>query len=88
MTSSTERMIAEKDGAIGWMVFNNPLRHNAVSTDMWQAVPEILDAFENDDAIRVIVLTGPGKKPSLPAPTFHSSKKRGPRPKKCRNMKI
>lgn len=62
MTSSTERMIAEKDGAIGWMVFNNPLRHNAVSTDMWQAVPEILDAFENDDAIRVIVLTGAGEK--------------------------
>ena len=26
MISPTERMIAEKDGAIGWMIFNNPER--------------------------------------------------------------
>ena len=41
MKTSTERMIARKDGAVGWMLFNNPARHNAVSFDMWKAVPEI-----------------------------------------------
>lgn len=60
MISPTERMIAEKDGAIGWMVFNNPERRNALSLDMWQAVPEILAAFDADPAIRVVVLTGAG----------------------------
>ena len=62
MKTSTERMIARKDGAVGWMLFNNPARHNAVSFDMWKAVPEILDEFEKDDAIRVAVLAGAGGK--------------------------
>jgi enoyl-CoA hydratase len=62
MDTGTERMIARKDGAVGWMTFNNPARHNAVSVDMWQAVPRILDAFGCDDAIRVVVLSGAGGK--------------------------
>ena len=62
METGTQRMIARKDGAVGWMVFNNPARHNAVSLDMWQAVPNILDAFARDDAIRVVVLCGAGGK--------------------------
>src|ERR1700724_4382970 len=60
--TSTERMIARKDDAVGWMVFNNPARHNAVSVDMWKAVPEILGEFARDDAIRVVVLAGAGGK--------------------------
>jgi enoyl-CoA hydratase/carnithine racemase len=55
-------MIAEVDGAIGWLVFNNPSRRNAVSMDMWQAIPEIMDAYERDPQIRVIVLKGAGDK--------------------------
>jgi enoyl-CoA hydratase/carnithine racemase len=55
-------MIARKDGAIGWMLFNNPARHNAVSVEMWRAVPEILEEFGKDDAIRIVVLGGVGGK--------------------------
>ena len=62
MEIGTQRMIARKDGAVGWMTFNNPARHNAVSLDMWQAVPNILDAFARDEAIRVVVLSGAGGK--------------------------
>lgn len=62
MKTSTGRMIAKKDGPIGWMQFNNPARHNAVSVDMWKAVPEIMTEFENDDQIRVVVLRGAGGK--------------------------
>ena len=58
----TERMIAEKNGAIGWITFNNPARHNAVSTDMWQALFDIVSAFASDDAVRVVVLKGAGDK--------------------------
>src|ERR1700674_5969404 len=58
----TSKMLAEKDGAIGRIIFNNPARHNAVSLDMWQAVAQIMEDFENDDAIRVIVLSGAGGK--------------------------
>ena len=62
MKISTERMIAKKDGPIGWMQFNNPARHNAVSVDMWKSVPEIMSEFENDDRIRVVVVSGAGGK--------------------------
>ena len=62
MISPTERMIAEIDGAIGWMVFNNPARRNALSLDMWQAMPVILSHFERDPDVRVIVLKGAGDK--------------------------
>ena len=62
MKTSTEKMIAKKDGAIGRMFFNNPARHNAVSMDMWKAVPEILEEFGRDDAIRIVVVAGVGGK--------------------------
>ena len=62
MLIGTERLTGRKDGAIGWMTFNNPLRRNAVSVDMWQAIPEVLAAFEADPDIRVIVFTGAGDK--------------------------
>ena len=58
----TSKMLAEKEGAVGRIIFNNPARHNAVSLDMWQAVAQIMDDFDGDDAIRVIVLSGAGGK--------------------------
>jgi enoyl-CoA hydratase/carnithine racemase len=55
-------MIVRKEGAIGWMIFNNPERRNALSLDMWAAIPEILDDFSADAAIRIVVLAGAGDK--------------------------
>ena len=60
--SASERLIARKDGAIGWMIFNNPAKHNAISMDMAEAVPAVMRDFENDAAIRVIVVAGAGAK--------------------------
>ncbi len=62
MPSSTEKMIARKDGGIGWMIFNSPAKLNAVSLDMWRAVPEIIADYAADDEIRVVVVTGAGGK--------------------------
>jgi enoyl-CoA hydratase/carnithine racemase len=59
---STERLIGRKEGAVGWLVFNNPERRNAVSLDMWEAIPRVLDAFDADADVRVVVLTGAGDK--------------------------
>ena len=59
---STDRMIAEKDGPIGWMIFNNPERRNAVSHEMRLAIMEILDDFSHDDSVRVVVMKGAGDK--------------------------
>lgn len=62
MNLATDKMLASKDGAIGWMTFNNPARHNALSYEMRLAALQILEEFEQDDAIRVIVMTGAGEK--------------------------
>lgn len=62
MKLETEKMIAEKDGGIGWMTFNNPARRNAMSLDMWAGVEAILDEFESDNDIKVIVMKGAGDK--------------------------
>jgi|HubBroStandDraft_1064217.scaffolds.fasta_scaffold10660_3 enoyl-CoA hydratase len=59
---TSPHMLAEVEGSIGWMTFNKPERRNAVSLDMWEAMPEILEEFENDPAVRVIVLKGAGDK--------------------------
>src|ERR1700719_84153 len=62
MKTSTERMIAKKDGHIGWMQFNNPARHTAVSVEMWKSAAEIMAEFARDEAIHVVVLSGAGGK--------------------------
>jgi enoyl-CoA hydratase/carnithine racemase len=54
------RIRAEKDGAIGWLVFDQPERRNAVSAEMWRQIPPALADFEAADAIRVIVMRGAG----------------------------
>jgi enoyl-CoA hydratase len=62
METGTERLIGRKDGAIGWMIFNNPERRNAISADMWQAIPAVMEAFDADPEIRTVVFTGAGDK--------------------------
>ena len=59
---NTDRMRAEITDGIGWMTFNNPARHNALSLEMWQAIGEIVAHFEGDEDVRVIVMTGAGGK--------------------------
>ncbi|CAN5288081.1 enoyl-CoA hydratase [soil metagenome] len=61
MDIGTERVIGRKDGAIGWVIFNNPARRNAISVDMWEAIPPLFAAFDADPEIRVIVLRGQGE---------------------------
>jgi enoyl-CoA hydratase/carnithine racemase len=60
--TGTPRLRGEVDGAIGWLTFNHPERRNAISLDMWQAIPTVLDAFEADRAVRVVVFRGAGDK--------------------------
>jgi enoyl-CoA hydratase len=62
MKLQTDKMIAQKDGAIGWITFNNPARHNAVSLSMWQGLYDAVSAYSADPEVRVIVLKGAGEK--------------------------
>ena len=59
---SNKKIFADKKGAIGWLVFNNPEKRNAISLDMAKMATQILDEFSNDDSIRVVILRGEGGK--------------------------
>ena len=56
----TTKLLLEKDGALGWIIFNQPEKRNAVSQEMWQAMAEYVEEIEKDDAIRVVILRGAG----------------------------
>lgn len=59
---SEEKIIGRKDGSVGYITFNNPAKHNAVSLDMWKRVTALLEDYEADDNLRSIVISGAGGK--------------------------
>lgn len=58
----TDRIRGVIDGQIGWLIFNNPARHNALSLDMWQGIADVLKAFAADANVRVAIMRGAGGK--------------------------
>jgi enoyl-CoA hydratase len=61
-TSPTERVQTWLDGSTLHIRFNNPARHNALSVDMWEAVPPLLALAETDTRVRLVVFSGAGEK--------------------------
>ena len=62
MQLNTEKMIARAEDGVGWMIFNNPERRNAMANEMRLAMIEILNAYAADDSIGAVVMTGAGGK--------------------------
>lgn len=54
------RITIEKQGALGFLIFDHPERRNAISADMWQAIPSAARELDQDDAVRVVILRGAG----------------------------
>ena len=59
--SDAEKLLMEKDGPIGWIIFNQPEKRNAVSQEMWELMPDYVKDLAEDDAIRVVILRGAGE---------------------------
>ena len=55
-------ILTERNGAIALIRLNRPEKHNAINSVMSRELIEALDAFEADDDVRVIILTGAGEK--------------------------
>ena len=41
----TDKLLMQKDGAIGWIIFNQPEKRNAVSQEMWEAMPGYVEGL-------------------------------------------
>lgn len=57
-----EKIIARKEGAIGWVIFNNPEKRNAMSLEMYEATAAALESYARDPEVRVVILKGEGEK--------------------------
>jgi enoyl-CoA hydratase/carnithine racemase len=49
-----------RESSLAWLVFDHPERRNAVSLEMWQAIPDLAAALDADPSVRVIGLRGAG----------------------------
>ena len=55
-------LITRIEGAVASVIFSNPPKMNAMSYDMWRAVPKVFAELDADPAVRVIVCAGDGDK--------------------------
>lgn len=59
---SEGRLITEVADGIGWLIFDNQEKRNAIGRAMLAEFPNALDRFAADDAVRVVVLRGAGER--------------------------
>ena len=50
----------EQDSGLGWIIFDHLERRNAITADMWQAIPSAVERLDQDPAVRVVILRGAG----------------------------
>jgi enoyl-CoA hydratase len=58
----TGRLKTSLDDAVLHIRFNNPAKHNALTMDMWEGLPRLLQQAESDDNVRLVVFSGEGDK--------------------------
>ena len=61
MSEEGKILSAKKDG-VGTLTFSNPERLNAMSREMTRAAAEVMEDFTADPEVRVVIITGAGKK--------------------------
>ena len=54
-------LISRREGSIGWVVFSNPPKRNAVTYEMMAALPEAMARLDRDPQVKVIALCGSGR---------------------------
>lgn len=59
--SDSARVDCRIDGHVARVVINHPRRRNAVTYAMWKLFGDVLEKVNNDEGVRVIVLTGQGE---------------------------
>ena len=58
----TDKILMRKEGPLGRLIINNPDKRNAISMDMAVRAGEVLEEFDQDPDIRVVIISGEGEK--------------------------
>ncbi|HRJ50714.1 MAG TPA: enoyl-CoA hydratase/isomerase family protein, partial [Phycisphaerales bacterium] len=59
---ANDSILSEKRGPVGLLTINRPKTLNAIDVPTMHALDAALAAFEADDAVRAIVVTGAGER--------------------------
>jgi len=62
MNGVTKQLIVSKANGVGTILLDNQERRNAMTFDMWEGLPVVLEDFNSDPDVRVIVVGGAGGK--------------------------
>ena len=60
--STTDKLIARTENGIGWVIFNQPERRNAMTPEMVDSMRLALESYSTDPEVRVVILKGEGDK--------------------------
>ena len=55
-------LIVEQRGGVGWIVFNQPAKRNAINGAMWRGIPGAMEQFDADAGVRCVAFRGAGTK--------------------------
>lgn len=62
MEHAQGKLLSEVNDGVGLITLNQPEKRNAMAVEMWQALEEVLTAWNADPGVRVAILTGAGDK--------------------------
>jgi enoyl-CoA hydratase/carnithine racemase len=54
------RLVVERHGAVGWIVFDQPAKRNAINGAMWRGILPAMAGFDADPQVRCIAFRGAG----------------------------
>lgn len=57
---SAGKLTVDKRGAVGWIVFDQPGKRNAINGAMWRGIPEAMARFDADAEVRCVAFRGAG----------------------------
>jgi enoyl-CoA hydratase len=59
MSAQAEQTVyLRQEGAIGYLILNNPKKRNAISFSMWKAIPDLVRQAVAEPSIKVLVVQG------------------------------
>jgi enoyl-CoA hydratase/carnithine racemase len=58
---TTDKIVVERDGSLGWIRINRPERLNAFADDMRDQLESGLEALDTDPGVRCVAITGVGR---------------------------
>lgn len=58
----SDDLLVEREGSVATVVLNRPDSHNAITLEMYKAIPTLFASLDTDESVKVIVVRGAGTK--------------------------